>query len=85
MDLKTRGRKAKTENGELSDIQLKRKEYYQKFRLKHKDALPPYYKKENARLGRPPKKVKIVVEPPKDDTLNESIDNIISLLNKLKN
>jgi len=54
-----RGRIATLHDGELTELQLKRKQYYQTFRAKHADNPPEYHKKKGAKLGRPKKQENI--------------------------
>lgn len=83
---KTRGRPKKVlEDIDAIEKQNKSHEYYIQFRNKHKDALPEYYKKPNATIGRPPKakpEEKIDEEP--DNRVNSIIEDINNLIIELK-
>jgi hypothetical protein len=82
---KSRGRPKKVlDDNEAIEKQNKSHEYYLQFRNKHKDALPEYYKKPNAIIGRPPKpKLEKIDEKP-DNKVNDIIENINNLIIELK-
>jgi len=84
---KSRGRPKKVlDDNEAIEKQNKSHEYYLQFRNKHKDALPEYYKKPNATIGRPPKtKLEEKIDEEPDNGLNDIIDNINNLIIELKN